>query len=286
MPRKILLITGGSGYLGRHLTAKAVGTFDVYATCHRNADRVKAGRPVPLDVTNREAVLSLMTELKPDAIIHTAAVNPGSGSDAWMMAVNVHGPRHIAEAAGMVGARLVHVSSDVVHDGQRAPYSDDAAPSPINGYARSKAAAEAAVVEANPQAAIVRTSLIYGLAEMDRGTAGFVERIEAGEVVTLFGDAIRQPVWVDSLSEALLKLAGLDFAGTLNVAGRQAMTREEFGRKMLDWWKIDLRGLVRSGRAADVSEPIPLDLRLTTDKAEGLLHMMFPGVDEVLAMPR
>ena len=201
-----------------------------------------------------------------------------------MMAVNARGSRHVAEAASGVGARLVHVSSDVVHDGQHAPYSDDVLPSPINGYARSKVEAEAAVAELKPQAAIVRTSLIYGLTEMDRGTAGFVRRIETGEVLTLFNDAIRQPVWVDSLSEALLKLATFDFAGTLNAAGRQAMTREEFGRKMLDWWNVDLRGLVRSTRAADVSDAIPLDLRLTTDKAEGLLHMVFPGVDEVLAM--
>ena len=304
MSRKILLIIGGSGYLGRHLSRKATETaayaskFGVYATYHRNVDRVKVGRPVPLDVTNREAVLDRIRELRPHAIIHTAAINPGGGSEEQMMAVNARGSRHVAEAASGVGARLVHVSSDVVHDGQHAPYSDDVLPSPINGYARSKVEAEAAVAELKPQAAIVRTSLIYGLAEMDRGTAGFVERIEAGEVLTLFSDAIRQPVCVDSLGEALLRLAALDaadvasltdaskFAGTLNVAGRQAMTREEFGRKMLAWWNVDLRGLVRSVRAADVCEPIPLDLRLTTDKAERVLHMVFPGVDEVLAMPR
>jgi len=292
MSKRTLLITGGSGYLGRHLTAKAVETaayaskFDVYASYHRNVDRVKAGRPVPLDVTNRGEASSFVAALKPDIIIHTAAINPGGGSEAQMMSVNLHGARHIAEAAAAIGARLVHVSSDVVHDGRHAPYSDDAPPSPINAYARAKAAGEAAVLEVNPQAAIVRTSLIYGVTEMDRGTAGFVQRIESGEGVTLFSDVIRQPVWVDSLNEALLKLASSDFAGTLNVAGRQAMTREKFGRKMLDWWKVDLRGLVRSRRATDISEPIPLDLRLTTDKAEQLLQMSFPGVDEVLAMPR
>ena len=177
----------------------------------------------------------------------------------------------------------MHVSSDSVHDGQHAPYADEAAPSPINGYGRSKAAAEAVVISAHPRAAIVRTSLIYGLREMDRGTAGFVERIEAGERLTLFDDVIRQPIWVESLSEALLKLAMLDFAGTLNVAGRQTMTRAAFGRKMLDWWNVDPRGLVRSGRAADVSDAIPLDLRLSVDKAEALLHMIFPGVDDVLS---
>ncbi|MCK5734290.1 MAG: NAD(P)-dependent oxidoreductase [Candidatus Latescibacteria bacterium] len=283
MPKRKLLITGGSGYLGRHLTAKAVERFEVCATYHRHAGRIRAGQPIPLDLTNREDVFRVIAGAKPHAVIHTAAINPGDGTDARMWSVNVEGSRSVAEASASVGARLVHVSSDSVHNGRHAPYPDEVAPSPINGYGRSKAAAEAAVIEAYPGAAIVRTSLIYGLtAEMDRGTAGFVERIEAGEMLTLFDDVIRQPIWVESLSEALLSLATLDFAGTLNVAGRQAMSREEFGRKMLDRWNVDLRGLVRSGRAAELSDAIPLDLRLSVDKAEALLNMVFPGVDDVI----
>jgi dTDP-4-dehydrorhamnose reductase len=130
---------------------------------------------------------------------------------------------------------------------------------------------------------IVRTSLIYGLEEMDRGTESFVKRIEAGQTLILFKDVVRQPIWVESLAEALLKLAELDFAGVLNVAGCQALTREEFGRRLLAWWQVDPRGLLQSGRAADISNTIPLDLRMTITKAEQLLQMTFPGVDEVLA---
>jgi dTDP-4-dehydrorhamnose reductase len=101
--------------------------------------------------------------------------------------------------------------------------------------------------------------------------------------LVLFSDVIRQPVWVETLSQALLKLVELDFAGIVNVAGRQALTREEFGRKMLTYWGIDVATRIISGRAADVSDSIPLDLRLTVEKGETLLQMTFPGVDEVLA---
>ena len=283
MPKRKLLITGGSGYLGRHLTIKAVERFEVCPTYHRHAGRIRAGQPISLDLTSREDVFRVIAGAKPHAVIHTAAINPGDGTDARMWSVNVEGSRSVAEASASAGARLVHVSSDSVHNGRHAPYPDEVTPSPINGYGRSKAAAEAAVIEAYPGAAIVRTSLIYGLtAEMDRGTAGFVERIEAGEMLTLFDDVIRQPVWVESLSVALLALTTRDFAGTLNIAGRQAMSREEFGRKMLDRWNVDLRGLVRSGRAAELSDAIPLDLRLSVDKAEALLNMVFPGVDDVI----
>ncbi len=228
-------------------------------------------------------MLRLVEELAPQAIIHTAAINPG-GDEANMMRVNADGSGYIAEAARAVGARLVHVSTDVVHSGRDAPYADEALPSPLNLYGRSKAAAEVAVARVDPGAAIVRTSLIYGLEEMDRGTAGFVERLQSDQRLTLFSDVIRQPVWVETLSEALLKLVDLDFGGILNVAGRQALTREEFGRKMLAWWGVEFEDSISSGLAADISDAIPLDLRMPVAKGERLLQIAFPGVDEVLAM--
>lgn len=278
-----LLITGAGGYLGRHLAPLAAARYQVYATYHANPDRITAGQPVLLDLADRAAVHGLVQQLAPAVIIHTAAINPGAGDEAVMMRVNAAGSRHLAEAAAAVGSRLIHVSSDVVHNGRAAPYPDEASPAPLNGYGRSKAAAEAAVREFCPQAAIVRTSLIYGLTIMDRGTAGFAERLAREGGLVLFSDVIRQPVEVNNLSEALLRLAESDFSGLLNVAGRQAITRTDFGRKMLAYWGVEIDRRVQTGRAADISDTIPLDLRLDISQGQTLLGMTFLGVDEVLA---
>jgi dTDP-4-dehydrorhamnose reductase len=283
--KKVLLVTGGSGYLGRRLSVSAMEAFSVYSGYHGHPDRVKAGYPLPFDLSRRDSILQRITDLAPQVIIHTAGLNPG-GSEEDMMQINGLGSRYVAEGAATVGARLIYVSTDVVHGGHNAPYDDEAPPSPVNIYGRSKAAGEAAVAEIAPQAVIVRTSLIYGLTEIDRGTAGFAERLKAGRPLVLFNDVIRQPIWIESLIAALLKLSNLDFAGTLNVVGRQALTREEFGRRMLDWWQVNSRGLLQSGQAVAISSAIPLDLRLTWAKAEELLQMRFPGVDEVLAEAR
>ena len=142
-----LLITGGSGYLGRRLTARATDAWQVYATYHTHPREITAGQPLPLNLTQRDDVLRRITALAPQAIIHTAALNPGAGSEAEMMQVNVTGTRYVAEAAVAVGARLIHLSSDVVHSGRHAPYDDATPPTPLNGYACSKAAAEAVVAE-------------------------------------------------------------------------------------------------------------------------------------------
>jgi dTDP-4-dehydrorhamnose reductase len=281
IPQRIL-ITGGSGYLGRVLAAKASCTATVYATYHTQADRIAAGHAVSLPLLEREQVLRCLTTLAPHVILHTAAVNPGKGSSQDMWQTNVEGSRYIAEGAAAIGARLVHMSSDVVHDGRQAPYADDAPPTPLNAYGQSKATGEAVVAAILPQAVIVRTSLIYGLTEMDSGTAGFAQRLQEGQPLVLFTDVLRQPIWVETLAEALLKLATLDYAGTLNVAGQQVLTRAAFGQRMLNWWGINTQERVQHRRAAEISETIPLDLRLNITKAEQLLGMAFPGVDEVL----
>jgi dTDP-4-dehydrorhamnose reductase len=83
-------------------------------------------------MTDREAVMRLILDLSPQAIIHTAAINPGRGSEAEMRQVNIKGSHNVAEGAVAVGARLIHLSSDVVHSGRNAPYTDDTPPSPIN----------------------------------------------------------------------------------------------------------------------------------------------------------
>jgi dTDP-4-dehydrorhamnose reductase len=238
---------------------------------------------MPLSLTDRDQVLRCIMALAPHVILHTAAVNPGKGSADAMWQTNVAGSRYVAEGAATIGARLVHISSDVVHDGKHAPYADDARPAPLNAYAHSKAEAEAVVAAILPQAAIVRTSLIYGLTEMDRSTASFVQRLQNGQPLVLFTDVIRQPIWGATLADALLKLCAIDYAGTLNVAGQQALTRAAFGQRLLAWWGINTQGRLQEGHAAAISDTIPLDLRLTLTKAEQLLDMSFAGVDEVLA---
>lgn len=66
------------------------------------------------------------------------------------------------------------------------------------------------------------------------------------------------------------------------MAGAQALTREEFGRRMLDWWGIDGAGRVHGCNAADASGALPLDLRVELGRAAEVLSCGTPGVDEVL----
>jgi len=271
---KKVLITGASGYLANALLPCVSARANVVGIA-RNAQSIDASiSSVSADICDRNAVFDLVQRQQPDAIIHCAACNPG-GTDEQMFAINDIGTKHVAEAAQAIDCRLVSVSSDTVLDGTAAPYAEDAPASPLaaNAYAVSKARGEQHISSILPSAIVVRTSLIYGIEQMDRGTAGFVERLEAGHVLTLFNDVIRQPVYDKALAEALCALA----MEHTHVAGYT------FGLRMLDYWGIDYGDKVVSKSAADIPG-VPLDVRLTMQRAVEL-ELASPGVSEVLVGP-
>lgn len=275
-----LLITGGSGYLGRHLVRRvAAGWPGEWRYTTFSTDPLGLPQGVRLDLRDGAAVARFVAEFAPDAVIHTA----GSNRTPDMAAVIVDGTRYVAGAAARTGARLVHLSTDSVFGGDRAPYDESAPPAPLNDYGRAKAAAEALAL-AHPNAVAVRTSLIYGLDEIDNGTAWMVEALRAGQPVTLFTNQRRNPIWVETLAAACLELVDNPYTGVLNVAGRQVTTRAEFALRLLDWWGVGERATL--ALAEDNGRRWPLDCAMDVRLAERLLRMPLPGVDEVLDLKR
>lgn len=199
-----------------------------------------------------------------------------------MNAVNHHASAALATLASQLNIRLVMVSTDTVHNGQAAPYADHVIPQPINTYGLSKAAGEQAVLRCAPESIVVRTSLIYGLSKMDHGTAGFRDRLVRGEPLVLFNDVLRQPIWVDSLSHALCKLATefTDVRGTVNVVGNEVTSRADFALAMMKYWGIDIGGGV-SFQSGMGLEGLQMDLRCDCQLATSL-GLALPGVSEVL----
>jgi len=273
-----ILITGGSSYLGQHLVPLALAKHELcYTFYNRDPLNLPQGRYV--DIRDAQAVKKVVADFAPEVIIHTA----GSNRSPNMTEVIVEGAENVRAAAYFANARLIHISTDVIFDGQHGPYKESDPPQPIHAYGRAKTEAEA-IIRRHSSYAIVRTSLIYGLKLMDMGTQWMVNALRAGEPITLFTDQIRNPVWANTLSLACLELAQNSFTGVINVAGRQAMNRAELGLKLLGWWDIMERATLTTGTSDP--EQFPQDCRLDLALAEQLLTTPMLGVDEVFAQHR
>ena len=282
MTKPRMLVTGGSGYLGEWVARLARTSWDVVATylAHPVDEPGAAWRR--LDVRDRTAVEALVDEVRPAVVVHTAACNPGYGTD--FEATNATGTRHVARAAAACETRLIHISTDVIFDGEKGNYVEEHPPTPITPYGRSKALAEEEVRASGARVVVVRTSLIYGWRpRMDRHTRWVVDDLKVGKPVRLFTDELRCPIWVESLAAAVVELAGLDYTGILHVAGAQSLSRYEFGLRILRFHGLDPSPIIPARSPVNSSGPLrPLDCTLDCSRARALLRTPLPGLDEVL----
>lgn len=268
-----LLVTGGSGYLGGEVVRQAADAgWTAAGTCHATAG------PIPLDVRDRAAVEALVTEMRPDCIIHTAYRQ--HGPDAW--ATNVEGSANVAGVAAAAGARLLHLSTDLVFDGRAGrPYREDDPAEPVIEYGRSKAAAERAVTAAHPAAALVRTSLIYGGEALSGHERRILDVADGRADLAFFTDELRCPVRVGDLARALLALVEMPVAGPLHLAGADGVSRHEFACLVTEANGRPSRHL-RTTTSAETAPERPRDCRLDCSRANGLLGHALPGVRAVL----
>ncbi|GAA0371943.1 sugar nucleotide-binding protein [Micromonospora gifhornensis] len=268
-----VLVVGGSGFLGREVCRRGVGAgWSVVGTCHSGDLRVPGVVVRRLDVTDRSAVRALVAQVRPDVVINTSY-----RYDDW--AVTADGAAFVAGAAAEVGARLVHMSSDALHAGRSEPYADDDPPTPIFPYGAAKAAAETAVRALDPSAVLVRTSLIVGQGSKQ---IQLCRDALAGRA-TLFTDELRCPIDVTDLAAAVVELVDSDYAGPLNVAGPEAVSRAELGRLVAHHEGLDASAL-KTTTTVEYGLVRPTAIRLDTTRATTLLRTRLRGITELLTL--
>jgi len=256
-----LLVTGGCGYLGRELVARAPARgWTVRATWFERPPPAQGEAEwVRADVRDTAAVHAAVDGV--DAVVHTAYRQFGDP-----MGVNARGSELVAAAAAP--KRLVHLSSDLVFRGDRGRYREEDEPDPVNEYGRSKADAERRVAAAHPVATIVRTSLLYGGAE-----PGPQERL-ARENRRFFVDELRSPIQVGDLADAILELLALEVPGPLHIGGADDLSR------------FDLAVLLGADETllerAETTHDRARDVTLDSSRARALLTTRLRGACEVL----
>ena len=159
---KKILVTGCNGQLGRAIR-KEYAASDVEFI---NTDVVEGEGVVSLDITDVDAVLKLVRAEKPDVIINCAAhTNVDKCEEQWDLAykINAIGPRNLSIAATEADAKMIHVSTDYVFEGNGTrPYTEFDAPHPVSAYGKTKLEGENFVKEFAKKHFILRTAWLYG----------------------------------------------------------------------------------------------------------------------------
>lgn len=191
-----VLITGSDGQLGRALAASAMREVELVGV-----DLAQ------LDITRGDDVRRYVTHTKPALIINAAAytqVDRAESERERAFAVNADGPAHLAEAARGIGARLIHVSTDYVFDGNHSrPYRTDDAATPASVYGESKLDGERRVSAiGTTQTLIVRTAWLYG-AHGQNFVHTMLKLMRERDELRVVADQIGSPTWATTLARAI-----------------------------------------------------------------------------------
>ena len=243
-----ILLTGASGLLGNAYALAAIRrSHEVVGLYNRTTPQISGLTHLRrLDLSDTDELTRLILELWPDTIVNCAALsNPAAVNADPQLAekINVALPRQLAQLATHLGARLIHVSTDMVFDGRSGqPYRSTDIPSPTNLYGQTKLMAEREVLEHNPEDPVVlRIPILMG--NSPGGQRSLHEKllgaILRGERPKLFTDEIRQPASVENVAEVMLELSERrDLHGLFHWAGAEPLSRFEIGRRILDHFSL------------------------------------------------
>lgn len=197
-----IAITGAGGLVGRQLHQHWARNF-------ANECEVRALLHADLDITDGAAVRVWCERERPNLIVNCAVIDVDlcEREPALAQAVNVDGPRHLAAAAAAIDAEMLHFSTNYVFDGRTHGhvYTQTDEAWPINNYGRTKLAGELAVLAANPQSYIVRTSWVFGHGK-ESFLATLPRKLRAGERVRAITDVWASATYVNDLVARVAEL--------------------------------------------------------------------------------
>ncbi len=210
-----IIVTGCNGQLGRAIN-KELGVTGKYELV--NTDVFEGEGITPLDITNVDAVLELARKVKPAAIINCAAytaVDKQESDVDLSYKINAIGPRNLAIAATDTGAKLVHVSTDYVFEGNGTrPYIEFDKTNPVSVYGKTKLAGEEFVKQFATNSFIIRTAWLYGDGKnFVKTMLGLSEKYDEVSVVK---DQLGTPTSTTELAKAIHYLLPTDNYGTFH----------------------------------------------------------------------
>jgi len=226
-------VLGANGQLGEDVTAAFLAQGDEVAPLTHE----------DVEVTSLDSVRQSLENARPELVINTAAfhnVDRCEDEPARAFAINSMGARNVAKITNLLGAKLLHISTDYVFDGLKlTPYTEEDQPRPLNAYGNSKLSGEYFVRSINPLHFVVRVSAIYGENPCrDKAGLNFVELMlktaREREEVRVVDDQRVTPTPTVEIARQLALLGKTSNYGLYHATAEGSCTWYEFARAIFD----------------------------------------------------
>lgn len=251
-----ILLTGANGLLGQKLTCllSLDKEIQVVATSTGPArfDLPQSVKYIALDITQRGQISKVMKLVKPDIIIHTAAMTNVDYCEQHQDAcweVNVQSVVQLLQAAEEYNSFFIHLSTDFIFDGKQRQLREDATPNPINFYGHCKLQAERFVKQSKVDYAILRTALVYGLVpNMSRSNIVLWVKnsLETPQTIRVVDDQYRTPTLAEDLAMGCFLIAQQRATGVYNISGGEMLTPYQMALSIAYYFGLDEKLISRT----------------------------------------
>jgi dTDP-4-dehydrorhamnose reductase len=293
MEKQRVLITGGTGLLGKSLVQKFKYKYEITATYAgdydvRNSDHTVF---VKVDVRDYRGNQAVFEHYRPHVIVHTASVGSPDFAEknkelTWQ--INVEGTKTILSLCERYNSKFVYISSNGIYDGEHAPYGENDIPNPINYYGMVKLEGEKVTHMSRTTSSIVRPILLYGWNnpfERPNIVTMALDKLSKGETMMAYDDVIVNPLYVEDCSEGILRIIENDRYETFNFAGKDRTSIYGLLKKAAEVFNQDAASVlpVKQGYFNELV-PRPKDTSYVTDKMEHELALKPSGIEEGLLL--
>lgn len=280
-----IFVTGISGLLGSNFALQLRQNHQITGSYLRHPFSLPETKALRLDVTSRGEVVSVFAGARPELVIHTAGmttVDDCETDEGRANEINSVGALNVAIAAQNCGAQMVHISTDHLWDGQKEMVVEQAAPTPLNAYARSKLLAEQQVLAQFADALIVRTNFFGWGTTLKRSLAEWVlAKLARHEQLRMFNDVYITPILINDLVDIIMLLAAQGASGVYNVCGRDRVSKYEFGKMLAAEFGYEAAAITPiSVKDFPLVAERPSDMSLSSKKVEQFLGRLMPPVIE------
>lgn len=261
---KKILVTGSNGLLGQKLVYKLKERTDVelIATA-RGENRLldQAGYQfLSMDICNRQNVDEVIDQVKPDHIIHTAAMTQVDDCELDHEAcdkANVDAVQYIVDAAERNNSHLVHISTDFIFNGEEGPYDEEGVADPLSYYGNAKWKGEQIVQNSKLRWAILRTVLVYGIVDnMSRSNIVLWAKgaLEKGNPINVVDDQFRSPTLAEDLADGCILAVDKNAEGIYNISGKDQYSIIDLVRTVADYYGLD-KSLINPVSSETLNQP-------------------------------
>ncbi len=273
---KKILLTGGSGLLASNWAVLQRNNYHVIIGVHEKIIKIEGVKTAILHLDNFDSFEADVIKLKPDIIIHTAAISDVEFCEKnpkQAYHVNVKIASTVAEVCATHRIKMVHISTDHLFDGMQPLVSEEAVVLPINVYAKTKAQAEALVLYHCPDSLVIRTNFFgWGPSYRNSFSDTIIQGLREGKTLNLFNDIYYSPIIISELVRITHILIEKFERGIFHISGNERVTKYEFGMKLATAFELDTSNIIM-GSISNLNELVrrPIDMSLSNNKVNFLL---------------